>query len=332
MTSREIIKANLEHSRPERPGLDFHSNPDMRGDFVGGGPGDPVGYEPKRWVEGEREFYDDIWGNVWSRMREGCAVGEIHKAALEDWNQLDKFRPPRFDRALCVASYRQGFAAAPDKFRLAWIGGWVFASSRYLRKMENYLMDLALYPVEVKRLHELVAGVFRLQIAAAGDAGADGIAFCEDMGTQNGLLMSPAMWQDYFGELYAELFGLAHERGLKVLMHSCGKNDEILDPLLQAGVDCFQFDQPTIYDPAWLQGLLARHRAALWSPVDIQKILPTGDRSLIERGVDAMFAHHSGNLILKEYPDLKGIGVKEEWNRWAYERVIANIRATGATV
>ncbi|MBM4458614.1 MAG: hypothetical protein FJ011_12730 [Chloroflexi bacterium] len=51
--------------------------------------------------------------------------------------------------------------------------------------MEVYFADLALYPDELRRLHEIVAGVYEQKIRLAAEAGAEGIFFCEDMGTQN---------------------------------------------------------------------------------------------------------------------------------------------------
>ena len=321
MTSREIFMANMERSGAPRPGITFYKDK-MICDTVGAAPGVPSGYKQKRWIEGEVEYYDDIWGNIWSRMKDGCAAGEITDAAIKDWSDLDTWQPPVFDIDECTDNYHKGFDRQPDKFRIAGISGWVFASSRYLRKMEIYLMDLALYPEEVKRLHEIVAGIFRLQIEAAGKAEADAIIFCEDMGTQNGLLMSPAMWQENFGKLYKELFDFAHSFGMKVIMHSCGKNNEIIEPLLKAGVNCLQFDQPDVYDYKWLKAMLDKYNAALWSPIDIQKVLPTGDKKLIRNAADRMLEAFGGGLIFRQYPDLSGIGVKDEWNRWGYERIL----------
>ncbi len=323
MTPREIIFANLEQNHPPRPGMTFDRG--RINDFAGAGVGDPVGYTPRRWTEGNKEFYDDLWGNLWMRMIDGCAGGEIVSPALKDWSQLDSLKVPQWNLEQVTAGIQKSFAENPgakDKFKYVFLPGWVFADARYLRKMEVYLMDLALYPEEVRRLHKKIAGVYEGLIRAAGRAGADAIMFCEDMGTQNGLLFSPKMWREYFGEVYAHLFGLAHEHGLKILMHSCGRNFEIIPDLLIAGVDCFQFDQPTLYDMPALAKLLREHHAALWSPVDIQKIMPTGDRGKIEAGVREMFEVFRGGLIYKNYPDLPGIGVKEEWDDWAYEEIL----------
>jgi uroporphyrinogen decarboxylase len=323
MNSREIIMANMERSGAPRPGITFRDG--KINDTVFGGTGNALGYEQKRWIEGDVEYYDDFWGNLWSRMKDGCKAGEIIDAAIKDWSDLDTWQPPAFDIDECEANYRKGFDTQPDKFRIAGIPGWIFASSRYLRKMEIYLMDLALYPEEIKRLHEIVAGVFKIHIEAAGKAGADAIMFCEDMGTQNGLLMSPQMWQDNFGELYKGLFDSAHSFGMKVIMHSCGKNDEIIEPLLKAGVNCFQFDQPDVYDFKWLKAMLDKYNAALWSPIDIQKVLPTGDKELIRDAVDRMMNTFGGGLVFGQYGDLPGIGVKDEWNNWGYERILERL-------
>jgi hypothetical protein len=70
-----------------------------------------------------------------------------------------------------------------------------------------------------------------------------------------------------------------------------------------------------------LAALFKERKAALWSPVDIQQIMPTGDRATIEAGAKRMIDTFEGGLICKNYGDLPGIGVKEEWDQWAYEAI-----------
>lgn len=299
-------------------------------DIHSAGIGEPTGYAQKRWVEGNREYYDDVWGNVWVRMVGGSKKGEISKPAITDWSQLDEYQPPEYDRGRCADRLRASFDEDNERFRLAAIGGWIFDNARYIRRLDVYLMDMALYPEELRRLHGIVCGVYEKKILAAADAGADGIMIGEDMGTQTGLLFSPAMWRDFFKDEYTRLFAIAHERGMKVLMHSCGQNKEIVPDLLKAGVDCFQFDQPEVYEMPWLADQLRKHTAALWSPVDIQKILPTGDRATIVSGTERMIDQFEGFLICKDYPDLHGIGVEPEWDDWFYQTVLRRAGLTTA--
>lgn len=322
MTSREIVIANLSHTGAPRPGLTFDRG--RRCDMVFAGPGEPEGYVQKRWKEGNKEFYDDKWGNLWVRMMEGPVKGEIHTPALPDWDGLDDFAAPVYDIGKAADRIRAGFAedSSGERYRVSCIGGWVFDNARYLRKLEVYLLDLALYPDELKIVHEKVAKMYEQLILASAAAGAEAIMIGEDMGTQTGLLFSPAMFRDYFKALYTRLMGMAHERGMKVLMHSCGQNRAILDDLIDCGVDAFQFDQPTVYDFDDVGSLFRARKVALWSPVDIQKVLPTGDRDYIRAEALQMCRAFDGCLIVKNYPDLSGIGVEEAWDQWGYEAVV----------
>ena len=326
MTSKEIILANINHQNPPRCGMTFDGG--RCNDIVSCGL-TPYGYRQKRWVEGKLEYYDDQWGNLWVRMRDGSVKGEIHTPVIEEWSQLDDLQPPDYghlsgaedSHPSCAEQMNALFSRPTDTFKMAHIGGWIFDNARYLRKMEVYLCDLALYPDELKRMHQIVADVYEQKIHLAGKAGADGIFVGEDMGTQTGLLFSPRMFRQYFKQMYTRLWGIAHDYGMKVFLHSCGRNMEIVPDLLDAGVNVFQFDQPALYDMPELAALFRERKAALWSPVDIQKIMPTGDRTVIEAGANEMYALFEGGLICKNYPDLPGIGVEEEWDMWAYDAI-----------
>jgi uroporphyrinogen decarboxylase len=323
MTPRDIILANCARTDPPRPGLNFDNG--RRDDLAVFWPHQAGLIPQRRWTEGGREYYDDEWGNVWVRMTEGSERGEIHAPLLEDWSRLDSMKLPAMDDPAWIQAMRDRFSAGGDRFRLAAIGCWVFDEARYMRKLEVYLMDLALGEERLTELHERVARVCEGRIRMAAAAGADGIFLLEDLGTQTGLLFSPAMFRHWFKDTYARLYGLAHELGMKVFLHSCGRNTEILDDLIECGVDCFQFDQPTLYDMPALAEKLARHRVMLWSPVDIQKVLPTGDHAYIREEARRLVRLFRGGLTLKCYPDLPGIGVKPEWDRWAYEAILEEI-------
>ena len=320
MTPREIIIANLEHAGPERPGMTFSG--ERLNDMTGCGLGGSETYKPKRWAEGNVEYYDDEWGNLWYRAVDGSAAGEVLEPAIKDWSQLETFELPDYDNPKRLEGMRKAFSKPTDKFKMAHVPGWVFASSRYLRTMEVYFMDLVEYPEEINRLHARVTDVLANVIRGFGECGAEGIFYCEDLGTQDRLLLSPQMWREVFQPHYERLTGAAHEYGMKVFMHSCGYNYDLIDDLVAAGIDCFQLDQPAAYDMPALAEKLKQHKVALWSPVDIQKVMPTGDRDLIEAEAAKMVELFGGSLIMKNYGDLHGIGVEPEWDMWAYEAVL----------
>jgi len=328
VTPREIIFANLEQQNPERAGLTF-SGEGRIDDFSWSGLESSTDYQPKRWVEGNKEFYDDEWGNIWVRMLGGCNSGEVHQPALADWRNLETLALPDWDNPQRYAAMRETFAKPSDKFKCAFLPGWVFATSRYLRKMETYFVDLIEYRAEIDRLHERIVGLLERMIRLCGASGADAVFFCEDLGIQDRTLLSPMMWRDIFRSHYLRLTTTAHACGMKVLMHSCGYNWALIDDLACAGIDCFQFDQPAAYDQPALSTRLKELKVALWAPVDIQQVLPTGDRVRIEEEAARMIELFNGFFIAKNYPDLHGIGVEPEWDRWAYD---AFLRACGVNL
>lgn len=317
MTPREIIHANIKHKDSERIGLNFDNS--RRNDIYGVAYGSSSRWKEKRWMVGNVEYYDDEWGNTWYRMASMGKGGEIFKPAIDNWEKLDSYILPELANPLRYRDIPQKIAETEDFYHIGSLPGFPFAICRYLRKMETYFQDLILERKRIDILHQRVTDLLERMIEQYAKSGVDGIVFCEDWGTQERLLISPAMWREIFKPIFKRLCGVAHECKVDVLMHSCGYNWAILDDLAEVGVNVFQFDQPRLYDLESLSEKLRRLKVCLWSPVDIQKILPTGNRELIESESKKMVELFRGGLIVKNYGDLHGIDVKPEWDQWAYQ-------------
>ena len=315
MTPREIVRRNIECACADRIGLAFGGE-GRANDFASAGCAH--GFRPEVRVEGDVEYSTDMWGNVWHRLTAMSKGGEVFKPVLEDWSDLDRLELPDLDNAAYYEGARQLAASGTDRFKMAGMPGWPFAICRYMRKMEIYFMDLVTERERIDVLHDRVTTLLEGVIDRYGEAGMDGITYCEDLGTQDRVLIGPAMWRDIYRPLYERLTSRAHRYGMKVIQHSCGYNWELVDELCEAGVDCLQFDQPAVYDLPALAKKLRGHGVGLFSPCDIQKVLPTGDRDLIERETERLVQTFRGGFIGKNYGDLHGIGVDPEWDQWAY--------------
>ncbi len=318
MTPREIIKSNIEFSCDERIGLNFSG--DRINDMTSCGIQHNI--PVKCWEEGQFEYHTDIWGNVWHRVLGMSKGGEVCKAVLEDWKNLDNLELPDLDNPDYYVAARELCANEKTKFRIGGMSGWPFAVCRYMRKMEVYFMDLIAERERIDILHDRVTSLLEGVIDRFGEAGMDGIMFCEDLGVQDRLLMSPQMWRDIFRPLYERLTSRAHKYNMKVIQHSCGYNWHLIDDLCEAGIDCLQFDQPNVYDREALAEKLRKHHVGLYAPCDIQQVLPTGDLQLIEAETRKLVEIFRGGFIAKNYGDLHGIGVKPEWDQLAYETFV----------
>lgn len=316
MTSKEIIRANIRRTNPERIGLNFGN--DRRCDLTSLSYDSSSKWKEKRWTEGGVEYHDDEWGNIWHRLVGLSAGGEIYRPVIDDWSKLDEYELPNLADPLFYRHIPQKMLETPGLYHMGTLPGFPFAVCRYMRKMEIYFQDLILEREHIDILHRRVTALLQGMIAQYGQQGLDGIFFCEDWGVQDRLLISPAMWREIYKPLFVQLCGTAHDCGLDVLMHSCGYNTAILDDLAEAGVNVFQFDQPALYGLEFLAEKIKALKVCLWAPVDIQRILPTGNRDLIEAEARKMVALFRGGFIAKQYSDLHGIGVKPEWDQWAY--------------
>jgi len=170
----------------------------------------------------------------------------------------------------------------------------------------------------LRRLIDACADIALAQTDILQTCGFDAAMMFDDWGLQHSLYLSPESWRAIWKKPYARVAERVHCYGMKFMLHSCGYIMDIMDDLIEIGVDAFQFDQPALYDFEYLSQRIMG-KATLWSPVDIQKILPSGDKSLIQAEARRMVGafHRGGGLITKDYPSLDDIRVKDEWAQHA---------------
>jgi uroporphyrinogen-III decarboxylase len=322
MSSRELIRRVLERDRPPRIGLTFspYDGQPRQNDVAGAGPSPDPSFDEQRGLDNAGgECWRDEWGCRWRRIPGKTKGGEVIEAPIKDWSDLDTYRLPSFDDPARYEAVARSFEQHADMYRLGGISACSFDSARYLRRMEQYLLDCAAEPERVKRLNRLVSDLVLAQVSLYADAGADGVFFCEDWGTQDRLLVSPAMWREVFRPDFERLISHAHAKGLTVWMHSCGYVADIVPDLVELGMDVLQFDQPDLHG---LDPLADFHdRVTFWCPVDIQTTLQTGSRDTIQAKAREMVRKlgTGGGLIAKDYPDEFSIGADPSWQHWAYE-------------
>jgi len=307
MTPREIVKATLEFTKPDRIAMCLPA-PYPR-DMIFARRQAP---QPERLAPQGRELHRwrDEWGVVWASLTD-FDKGEVVAPAIADWAELDDYQPPDLGRAEDYAAVADEFGADDEHFRVGSLPGFTFNVARKIRKLDNYLCDLVLERENVERLHELVRGELLKAIDRLADAGADAIMFPEDWGTQDRLMIAPEMWREMFKPEFKALAGRAHERGLYVIMHSCGKMTDIIEDLIECGVNCLQFDQPRLHGIDLLSDRFGG-RTAFWCPVDIQTTLQTRSPEAIRREARLLIdklGRFDGGFIAGYYAGNEAIGL-----------------------
>jgi len=78
----------------------------------------------------------------------------------------------------------------------------------------------------------------------AGKGKIDILCLGEDLGNQNGRMFSPKDFDDIFRPQLQRFIDLAHEHGVKSMLHSCGDTHELQPILIEMGLDILDAMQP----------------------------------------------------------------------------------------
>lgn len=319
MTSKEIVRRTIDYTAPERVARSFQDS-----DICGAGCAAMTHATGWQEVGNGRWERTDEWGNIWSRI-DPTSKGEVIKGVLEDISAMKSYEFPDYSCPEDYACVSQRRAEAPDKWLNGGIPGFAFNIARKMRKLDQYLMDLVLKTERMHELHDRIDLMVEDMIRNYAAAGVDGVMFCEDWGTQNQTLISPEMWQAEFFPRFQKLCGIAHDLGIKVFMHSCGKIEAIVPGLMEAGIDVLQFDQPDLHGIDTLASHQKSGKITFWCPVDIQKTLQQREEKVIREKSREMVAklwRGRGGFIAGYYGDNASIGLDPKWQNYACDEFI----------
>ncbi|MBD3391968.1 MAG: hypothetical protein GF418_07855 [Chitinivibrionales bacterium] len=320
MNSREIVIATLDFSCPPRVARSFEFD-GRPSDFLWADQTATTHATEWRQAGGQRWERTDEWGNLWARV-DASSKGEVVKGVLDTLDSLDTLRLPDFSHASDYESVRKARAANPDKYLIGGIPGFTFNIARKLRRLDNYLIDLLMEPERMRVLHDCIDRALVDMIVNYAGAGVDAVMFPEDWGTQSQVFIDPGLWHEEFHPRFKRLCACAHDRGIKVFMHSCGMIEAIVPSLIRAGIDVLQFDQPDLHGIDILASYQEDARITFWCPVDIQRVLPAGREQAIRAKAREMLDklwRVRGGFIAGFYPGMSSIGVEPGWQAWACE-------------
>lgn len=302
MTSREIVWRTAKFENPERLGYEM---PDEYGnDFC------YIlmeGYPDRLLSRGV-----DDWGAVWDNLGD-TRLGEVKEFPLSSWKNFDKLLIPDMDDPSRYANLETARAEAGTRFLITF-GCSVYTRICFLRGLENTWMDIYDEPEKLKKLISIMVDINLKSIKQYARYGYDGYFLLDDWGLQNSLMISPEKWREFFKPAYKCIYDAVHEAGMLNFLHSCGYIIDILDDLIEIGLDVIQMDQQMNMG---LQNLGNRFagRLCFFNPVDIQAVMPKNNLREIKdytiEMVDALKRNNAG-FMLRWYSDYKGAGHSKE--------------------
>jgi uroporphyrinogen decarboxylase len=271
MTSKEIVKRAIERTGPSRVPLLFFNKDLKKSDIVLTGYGEARDFPYKGSNISE-------WGFVWERMDD--TMGQPKNHPIKSWEDYKSYIPPNPDAPGRYDHLKAVIESNPDRYIMGGLGISGFNMVTFIRGFENSMEDLYLDRENIERLIDMVLD-FEIRVAETLCMnGVDGISFGDDWGTQNSLMISPALWREVFKPRFKKQFDLVHSYGKHVYFHSCGYIYDIIPDLIEIGVDILNLNQPDIFGVERL-GKEFGGKVCFCCPVDHQTVAITGTRDEI---------------------------------------------------
>ena len=204
-------------------------------------------YKPIR-----ENVFEDEYGVRYQKSATGLHWRYIHHP-LEDAEDPDEYEFPdfaeeaRYEQARdIVKQYRDNYAIQGLLHQTFYEGAWT------LRSFRRFSMDLINNP---RFVHKLLDKLLKVRTEAGKryvELGADIVQLGDDVGHQMGMMISPAVWREYFKprmKLLIQDLRKHSRNGIHIYYHCDGNIKPIIPELMEIGVDILNPVQPEAMNP-----------------------------------------------------------------------------------
>jgi uroporphyrinogen decarboxylase len=248
--------------------------------------------------------FRDVFGVVWDRSVDkdiGIVEGRIlPEPTLEGYDFPDPLDERLFE------GIAEKISTYADCFRVFKIGFSLYERAWTLRGMENLMMDFLDRPDFVRELFAAIADYNIAQITEALKYDIDAVYLGDDWGQQSGLQMGPRIWREFIAPELQRMYSHIRGAGKFVMIHSCGKVDELFDDLIGIGLNCFNPFQPEVMDVFDLMRSYSG-RLAFHGGLSTQQTLPYGSVEDVKRETSRLLeAGADGGYIFSPAHSVEG--------------------------
>ena len=251
--------------------------------------------------------FTDGWDCVWETAMDGI-VGTVTKHPLASWDSFDDFiaPDPEFDSGKGSVDWeqlRQEIASAKANGHLTVGGlrhGHTFQTLTDIRGYENLLFDMADGDPRLGKLIDMVEEFNMYVIHRYLKMNVEWMGYPEDIGMQIGPMLSPGQFRKYIKPSYERLMAPARKKGLIVHMHSDGHIHDLVDDLIDGGVNAINL-QDLVNGINWIKDKL-KGKICIDLDIDRQKITPKGSPAdvdkLIRQEVEKLGSKEGGLMMI----------------------------------
>lgn len=247
-------------------------------------------------------FIDD-WGSGQVEIEEGSWYPAVHPMAdAVTIDAIERYPWPDMDDPSRVAHVHDQAArlAADGQYAILATPWLLFPFERAfaMQGLEQFLMNLAVEPDFAEALLQKIAECCKVLMGHFLDELGDDVDIIkigDDLGTEQSLLMSPAMYRRILKPIHADYIAFIRERTkAKVFFHTDGDVFDLLDDFVEIGVDILNPVQSGSGKLGNLAEVKRRYgtRLAFCGAIDTQRVLPSGSpgdvRAEVRRAIETL--------------------------------------------
>jgi uroporphyrinogen decarboxylase len=238
----------------------------------------------------------DEWGVHWNRTQDKD-IGVVCNVRVTPDNILayvtpDPTLPERYGTLERIRE------SGSERYVMGSIGFSLFERAWTLAGMENVFMAMLTDKPFVNQLLDKILEYNLAVIDKACSYPVDAMRFGDDWGGQNGLLMGPDLWREFIGPRVQQMYARVKSHGKQVIIHSCGKVEEIFPDLMEYGLDVFNPFQPEVIDVYEAKRQYGKH-LTFYGGISTQRLLPYGTPAQVRTEVRRLLEEvgEQGGLI-----------------------------------
>ena len=168
---------------------------------------------------------------------------------------------------------------------IGYAGPGIFENSWQPIGFVNFTRFVYEKPEFVKRVIDFHSDFYLRYLEGVMQSSGEIVLGGDDLGQKTGPLMRPALIEKLYGESYRRVADLVHGQGKKLIFHSCGNIDPLLDYFVDWGFDGLITLEPTAGMDLGRVREQVGHKLVLIGNLDVSHLLVSGTREEVEEAV-----------------------------------------------
>jgi uroporphyrinogen decarboxylase len=244
----------------------------------------PIWCDTLQEVKIDNTYAKDGYGSLWrmNKMPWHLEKPVLSKPSFKDYKfpSISQFTDPIYRN---IEGAIKKIKDDANSFQLINMGWGIFEQTWRIRGFENALMDSVIEPEFYTELLERITEIYLAMIKACAEVPADAFLFGDDWGDQRGVLLGPDRWRKLIKPCWKKVYDEVHKQGKYVMSHCCGSIADIMEDVIEIGMDVYESVQPeaagmNTYELKKKWG----DKITFWGCLGTQSIVPFGTPEEIE--------------------------------------------------